>query len=318
MIRAIISLLASILTGGQAYLLYTEGKGVCFNDGCEIVDSLTAVSPLVFNIAGFLYFQVLFWMLFRGRGGSEYWHKLARLLLLAGLAAEAVLVFFQYRIAMVFCSYCLIIFAIILLLNLMCGLRQVIRGAILFTAVILTCFSLKFEQAEAKSPELDAGSIARFVGREDGTARYLFFSSTCSYCEKILDSIRGSNLCSFRFNPVDRLPQFHLDKAEHFSVYDPTVNAKFLKNLSITGVPVLVTVEKDRTLVLQGERLIMQYLDEHCRHQAKEPDYGGTSSILPYGTYGTGSGGYGTGSANQDGSCPVAEECEPEDQAGQP
>jgi len=307
MIRAIIAFLASGLTGVQAILLYTQGKGVCFNDGCEIVDSLTTVSPLTFNIAGFLYFQLVFWLLLKGRSGSEYWHKLARLLLLAGLAAEAVLIFFQYRIAMVFCSYCLIIFSIILLLNLLCGLRQIVRGAVLFAAVLVACFSLRFEAAAEKGPSLAAGSVARLAGQEDGTERFLFFSSTCSYCEKILDSIREGNTCAFRFNPVDRLTAFQLEGAEHFSAYDPSINARFLQNLSVSGVPALITVEKDKTLVLRGEQQIMQYLDENCRPARKEVDYGGSSRIEP--SFGSGSG---TVSEGQDGSCPVAGECEPE------
>ena len=309
MIRAIISFLASGLTGVQAFLLYTQGKGVCFNDGCEIVDSLTTVSPLTFNIAGFLYFQLVFWLLLTGRSGSEYWHKLARLLLLAGLAAEAVLIFFQYRIAMVFCSYCLIIFSIILMLNLLCGLRQIVRGAVLFAAVMVACFSLRFEAAAGKGPSLAAGSVARLAGQEDGTERFLFFSSTCSYCEKILDSIREENTCAFRFNPVDRLTAFQLDGAEHFSAYDPAINARFLQNLSVTGVPALVAVEREKTLVLRGEQQIMQYLDENCRPAKKEIDYGGSSRIVPSFVPGSGTASEG----GEDGSCPVAAECEPQE-----
>lgn len=317
MIRAIISFLASALTGVQAILLYTQGKGVCFNDGCEIVDSLTSVSPITFNIAGFLYFQILFWLLLKGRGGSEYWHKLARLLLLAGLAAEAVLIFFQYRIAMVFCSYCLIVFSLILLLNLMCGLRQMVRGAVLFAAVMVACFSLRFEAAGGKAPSLAEGSVARLAGQEDGTDRFLFFSSTCSYCEKILDSLREGNTCAFRFNPVDRLTAFHMEGAEHFAVYDPAINARFLQNLSITGVPALVAVERDKTLVLRGEQQIMQYLDDNCRSVKKEPDYGDSSPLEP--AFGSGSNPVSGAAAEgrEDNSCPVEAECEPA-QSGEP
>ncbi len=314
MIRAIISLLASGVTAVQAIFLYIEGRGVCFNDGCEIVESLTTITPLTFNIVGFLYFQTLFWMLLKGRNGNEYWHKLARLLLLAGLAAEAVLVFFQYRIAMAFCSYCLVIFAIILLLNLLCGLRQIIRGAVLFSAVFLACSSLRFDPAAGKAASLATGSVAKLAGQEDGTDRYLFFSSTCNYCEKILDSIRESNRCSFRFNPVDRIESFQLKGAELSAAYDPAVNAGFLKNLSIPGVPVLVASDKERALVLQGERQIMLYLDENCRTKAKEIEYSGSSSAVPGAGFGGGFGGSsGVQGSAADGSCPVAAECVPEE-----
>lgn len=279
MIRAIISFLASVLTAAQAFLLYTEGKGVCFNDGCEIVDSLSAVPPLYFNIAGFLYFQTLAWLLLWGRSGSEYWHKLARLLLLAGLSAEAVLIFFQYRIAMVFCSYCLVIFSLIVLLNLFCGLRQIVRGAVLFLAVLLACFSLKFGPAAGTGPSLEAGSIALLSGREDVASRYLFFSSTCSHCEKVIDSLRERNRCSFRFNPIDRVGNFQFPGAQHSVTYEPSINFNFLRSLSVSGVPALVTIEADRTLVLQGEQRIMEYLDDNCRPERETVDFGGTTSI---------------------------------------
>ena len=306
MIRAIISFLASVLTAVQTFLLYTKGKGVCLNDGCEIVDSLTAVSPLLFNIAGFLYFQTLFWFLLWGRSGSEYWHKLARLLLLAGLVAEAALIFFQYRVAMVFCSYCLIVFSFILLLNLLCGLRQIFRGAVLFAAVMVACFSLKFGPAAGSGQALPAGSVAMLTGREDGVERYLFFSSTCSHCENILASIENRNRCSFRFNPVDRVTTFRLTGAEHFAAYDPEINFNFLKTLSVTGVPALVAIGNDTTLVLKGEQRIMEYLDENCRPETKTVDYSGTSSSISPVEMSRQS----LETVEDDDACPVAEDCE--------
>lgn len=305
MIRAIISFLASVLTAVQAFLLYTEGKGVCFNDGCEIVDSLSAVPPLYFNIAGFLYFQTLAWLLLWGRSGSEYWHKLARLLLLAGLGAEAVLIFFQYRIAMVFCSYCLVIFSVIVLLNLFCGLRQIVRGAVLFSAVLLACFSLKFGPATGKGPSLEAGSIAMLAGREDGASRYLFFSSTCSHCENVIDSLRERNRCDFRFNPIDRVGAFQFPGAEHSATYDPSINFNFLQGLSISAVPALVAIEADRTLVLQGEQRIMAYLDANCRPESETVEYSGTTSIQAPDDMSLQS-----QEPAEDDACPVAADCE--------
>ena len=109
MVKIIVSLLASVLTAVQAFLEYRQENGFCFNGGCEIVESLTTVPPFYFNVAGFLFFQTLFWCFLWGRKGSEYWHKFAKLLLIGGIVAEAVLVFFQYSVVTVFCSYCLII-----------------------------------------------------------------------------------------------------------------------------------------------------------------------------------------------------------------
>jgi hypothetical protein len=277
MIRAIIAFLASAFTALQTFFLYRGGKGICFNSGCEVVDSLTTVSPLYLNIAGVLFFQAIFWCLLWGRKGSEYWHKLARLLLLTGLATEAVLSFFQYSIAAVFCSYCLVVFSIIVLLNILCGLRQIFCGAVLFFAVIVTCFSLQFRTATGSGASLDAGSIAIVAGEQQDAELYLFFSSTCSHCEKIINSLRQENHCTVRFNPVERIDMFTFPGAAIHQEYNPSVNFNFLKSLSLKEVPVLVAREQHRTLVIKGEQMIREYLEENCRNEKVE-DYSGTTS----------------------------------------
>lgn len=280
MIRAIIAFLASIFTAVQIVLIYTKRKGLCFNNGCEVVDSLTTVSPFFFNIAGFFFFQTLFWCLLWGRNGSEYWHKLARLLLLASLATEAVLIFFQYSVAGVFCSYCLAVFSIILLLNILCGLRQIFNGAVLFFAVILTCFSLQFSASTGSGGSLDGGSIAMVAGEREGPRLYLFFSSTCSHCEQVVETLREENNCTIRFNPVERIDGFSFPGSEVYTEYDPTVNFNFMKSLSINEVPVLVAREEQSSLVLKGEVMIREYLDENCRNKMVEDYSGSTSAVL--------------------------------------
>lgn len=304
MIRAIISFLASVLAAVQAVLIYSGARGLCFNDGCEIVDSMTNISPLYFNLAGLLFFQTLFWFFLRGRYGSEYWHKLARLLLLAGLAAEAVLVFFQYSIAAVFCSYCLIIFAVIVLLNLCCGLHQTIRGMVLFTAVIATCFSLQFRVPAKSGETLDAGSIAMVSGDRDGIRLYLFFSASCGHCEKVIEAIGTDNSCVVRFNPVEKIEKFELTGAVLFPDYDPQINLALLGSLAIREIPVLVAMAPDQSLILKGEARILEYLEKTCR-QSRTKVYQGTSEIgqsgaafLP-----------GLGKAEDDG-CAVSAECD--------
>ena len=283
MIRAIISFLASVLTVVQVVLLRTGAKGLCFNDGCAIVDTMTNISPLFFNIAGFLYFQTLFWLLLGGRNGSEYWHKLARLLLLAGLAAEAVLLFFQHSIATVFCSYCLVIFAIIALLNLCCGLRQLVRGVVIFVAVLGACLSLQFgPSAKGGGASLDSGSMAMVTGKGDDGRLYLFFSASCSHCEKVIEAIGSDNICTVRFNPVEKIEKFSVRGATLSPDYEPKVNRTVLQSLSINEVPVLIAKTEEEILVLKGEKRIGEYLQKTCR-QSSNVDFSGTSQVLPPG-----------------------------------
>jgi len=304
MIRAIIAFLASALTAVQAFSIYIKGQTLCFNSGCAIVDSLTTVSPLYFNIAGILFFQTLFWCLLWGRDGSEHWHKIARLLLLAGLCAEAVLIFFQYSIAMAFCSYCLCVFAFIVLLNILSGPRQVLRGIVLFSAVLTACFSLQFRSAAGSSGvSLDAGSMAMVAGDRKEVKIYLFFSSTCAHCEKIIETLREENNCTVRFNPVERIEKFSFPGIESFTEYEPEINLNFMNSLSLTEIPLLVAIEQHNTLILRGEKQIREYLSQNCR-QTKVEDFSGSSSIAPAGYQGIpGTGGQGNDACTVDVDC---------------
>jgi uncharacterized membrane protein len=313
MIRAIIALLASVLTAAQAFFIYTGGKTICFSSGCAIVDSLTNVSPLYFNIAGFLFFQALFWSLLWGRDGSEHWHKFARLLLLAGLCAEAVLVFFQYAVVTVFCSYCMLIFACIVLMNILSGPRQIFRGIVLFSAVMVACFSLQFGRAASSGGSLDQGSMAMVAGGKQEVKLYLFFSSTCAHCEKVistLETLETGNNCTVHFNPIERIENFTFPGSRFFTEYDPAINISFLNSLSIKEIPVLVAMEQQSTTVLRGEQRIRRYIEQTCR-ETEVLDYSGTSSAVPNGfTNVPGMALPGLENQEKD-ACPVDTECDP-------
>ncbi len=305
MIRATIALLASLLAAVQAIFIYLTGETICFNSGCSIVDSLTTVPPLYFNIAGFVFFQTLFWCLRWGRDGSEFWHKLAGLFLLAGLCAEAVLVFFQYSIATVFCSYCMVILAFIVLLNVLSGPRQIFRGVVLFSVVTVACFSLQFRATTYSGESLDTGSIAMVTGEHKEPKLYLFFSSTCAHCENVIEALKGKNNCTVHFNPIERIEGFTYPGAEFFSKYNVEINLNFMKSLSIKEIPVLVSIEPQNIRVLKGEQRIRDYLDETCT--TKVIDYSGTSSMVPKQYPIT------SGEGKQaDDACPVVGDCDTE------
>ncbi len=278
MLRASLALIASIFTAVQAFAIYLQGRTLCFNEGCAVVDALTTVSPLYFNLAGFLFFQVVFWCLLWGRDGSEHWDKLGRLLLLAGLCAEAVLVFFQYKIATIFCSYCVVILSFIVLLNILSGSRQVFRGIVLFSAVTIASFSLQFGHDTGSGASLEQGTIAFLDGKRQDSTRYLFFSSTCPHCEKVIDFLREENLCAIRFNPLDRMTTFNFPDVTYNSEYQPEINLHFMKSLDIAEVPILVARSEQKTIILHGEQQIIDYLRENCREKTAI-DYGGTSSM---------------------------------------
>lgn len=259
-----LAFVAMLVTGAQALLLYFVGEGICFNDGCGIVERMTTIPSLYFNAAGFGFFLVVWLSLTFSKNGSVLWLKFARLLLLAGLAAEAVLVYFQYRIAGVFCSYCLIILSFIVLLNLLSGARQIFRGMVIFAAVFLACMSLQF-QGPDRNTDLNAGTLARYSGAVDAPELTLFFSKSCPHCEEIIDSLDDTLVCSIAFNPIDPLTKFELPLVEATSSYQPMVNLSFLKSLGIYEIPVMLAKDGEAMTVLRGALPIKAYLKENCQ-----------------------------------------------------
>ncbi|NNK12834.1 MAG: hypothetical protein HKP52_01200, partial [Desulfofustis sp.] len=69
------ALIGCLITGVQSVLIYIQGEGVCFNEGCKIADSLTLVDPLYFNLAGFFFFLIVLIGLSRARKGSSLWQR---------------------------------------------------------------------------------------------------------------------------------------------------------------------------------------------------------------------------------------------------
>ena len=279
-ISQIVALGGSLVTLVQILLLVSENEGICFNDGCEIVDSLTTVPPIFFNIGGFLFFQAIFWGIWLSRKQHQRM-QYVNILLLAGLSAEAVLVSFQHFVAQAFCTYCLLILTFVVLFNLLSGLRHILAGVVIFTTVIIAFSSLQFSGIKtAFMEDLDSGSFAVLAGQNLENERYLFFSSSCKHCEKVIGSLKSGNVCSLRFNPIDEITDFPLLTVEKTENYSTDVNRSFLKTLGVDQVPVLLVTNQAGFQVVKGERPISLYLQDNCSEQAKRPAASSTDLLL--------------------------------------
>ena len=264
----LIALIGSVVTLIQALLLWSEREGICFNDGCEVVESLTTIDPIFINLGGFVFFQLIFWSTWLA-GNKPQLMGAVRIFLLAGIAVEAVLVAFQYLVAQVFCSYCLIILGFVVSLNLLAGFRHVIAAIIIFTAVLASFAGLQFSGAASRLPDrLDEGVFASLQGA-GGERRYLFISSTCKYCEEVVVSMQDGFNCAVQFNPIDRLTEFYLPQAERLPTYDPAVNKSFLQQLNLDQIPALY-IERDTGFsVITGAGPILDYLEAECRERTQ-------------------------------------------------
>ncbi len=266
MVRTICAFLATLLTIIQAYLLYSTGNGICFNDGCEIVEKLTTIPALYFNLVGAAFFGfVFFCSLISCINDSDNSEKYTCLLLSAALAAEAVLIFFQWSVARTFCSYCLIIFSFVLLLNLLSGWEQIVRGLLIFCAVLIASFSLQFDAGGA-GKALPFGTIAQY--KEEGNSKnlLLIFSGSCPHCEKVIDFLQEETTCNVAFNPVEKLDHFNFEDAIIKKDYDPRATIGFMRSIGMNGVPILIAPGEDaELLILNGTNEIIPYLRRQCR-----------------------------------------------------
>ncbi|THB75060.1 MAG: hypothetical protein D6B25_12545 [Desulfobulbaceae bacterium] len=287
-ISQIFAFIGAIITGIQALLILLQGNGICLNEGCEIVDNLTLVDPLYFNSAGCLFFLVALFSLQRARHGSEGWRGFASLILLAALGAEAVLFCFQYFVVDTFCSYCLIILALVVLTNFFVGIKQIFRGLVIFLAVTIAFASLNFSKG-AGSGTLDSGVMARVLNNESEPQLSLFFSSSCKHCENILSLIENELTCSINFNPIDRIDNFSFPGIVVSKEYKPDHNIRLLQHLGLQEVPVLIATEANTQTVISGEQGIVAYLQSRCisdQISTKAPESIGqtelgTSPVIP-------------------------------------
>lgn len=298
----VLSLLASLLTVTQILLILLRGDGMCFDEGCKIVDSLTTVPPLVFNLAGFLYFQSIFWGLLLDKKYPGWPLRTVKILTLAGMAAEGVLISFQYLVTEAFCSYCLVVGGFILLLNISFGLKQIASGAVIFTVVTLAFASLQFKTpGSSEDISLDRGTYGLRPADRSGPQISLFFSSTCRHCENIIELLKTRKSCAIRFQPIDEIRGLHFPGLELAPVYSATVNRNFLKALGIEEIPVLVAQDGSGIRVLKGEQPIREYLDLNCEADPPPSDNATSESSSVEGSF----------LPLQDDACSVSKDCDP-------
>lgn len=270
MLNILVVFLGALLTGSQAVLIFLEKEALCFNAGCEIVDSLTKVPPVVFNIFGCLFFLAITYFLIRARKGQEKWQQLAMMFLIGGMAAEGVLVAFQHFIADVFCSYCLVVCGVVMLANLTAGIKHFLKGIAVFVAVLVAFTVLEFSSPTAQTTLMD-GVYGYVEGEQSNTELHLFFSETCPHCEEVIAELeQGENSCEIRFNPVFELSQPPMAETVVNESYNSKANLSFLKNLGINEIPVLFVKTPQEMTVLKGKRSIQQYFRENCMVSSEE------------------------------------------------
>jgi uncharacterized membrane protein len=303
------ALIGCLITGAQSVFIYIQGEGVCFNEGCNIADSLTQIDPLYFNLAGFFFFLIAAIGLSRARKGSSLWLRFTSLLLLAGLAAEAVLLSFQIIISQALCSYCLIILALIVLANLFMGLKQLFKSIVIFSAVMIASFSLDYHGGAVTPKPLEQGTMARYQPDNSSKRFFLFVSSSCPHCQSVLDSLVDNPSCAVDFNPVDRYDGFSFPGAESVAGYKPKINLYFLKKLGISEVPVLLDQQGTSMILIRGGEAIKAYTDQQCGPRLPQPPVQSSEQMSNM------SSSYSLPLPSEEDGCEIEEDCEDQGQS---
>ena len=262
----LLALSASLVIAIQIVYSLIKGTGFCPNAGCEIVERLTALSPLYFNILGLLYFQSIYWSLRLVKKRSIDGFDFLGIFILAGLAVEGVLLGYQLFVARVVCSYCILIFFFVASLNIVYGRKQVLSGMIIVVAIIFTFSLLSFLPVRISSQRysLESGSYGVRSCAVPSKDVFLIFSSDCSHCMNVIKALNNCNSCDFYLNPVEKLHTFKADGFELKDSYRPEVNRLMLAILGIKEVPVLVVKNATGYSFIKGEDKIINYVGRAC------------------------------------------------------
>ena len=264
--RQLIALAGVAVVGAQLVLVAMGGQGLCQTAGCRLVDRLTTIAPLYFNIAGLL-FVITVWWGFRGSHKSaDRPRPWLLVLLLAAMAAEAVLLGFQLFTARSLCLYCLIVFLLVLLLNLMAGWRHLLSSLATVAAVLATFSTLSFI-----SPALLTNGYTLADGtygslRCDSPAKqlYLIFSPDCRHCDTVMAALANCNSCDFHLNPTAPVEGLNLEGILLSDGYKTEVNRLTLSLLGIDEVPVLLARSGQNWTLVKGDRNIINYITQAC------------------------------------------------------
>jgi uncharacterized membrane protein len=268
-----VSLLAGVFIALQIISILFEGEVFCLNEGCRVVEKLTVIPPLYINLAGFFYFIVLFAVSRRSTTRLSTSFDQPRLLLLLGLAVEGILISYQLFVIQTFCIYCLVVFSIIVILNILCGWQQIRFAAPLFAAMLATFAVLSFSPATLlalRNETLASGTYGVRKCEVPAKKLFFFFSADCPHCKNVLSVLENCNSCEFHFNPIDKNQTLAVSGLELTPSYSPALNRVVLSMLNITTIPVLLVQNQDGLTFIKGEESIIRFVSQACFHQEQD------------------------------------------------
>ncbi|MEW6218722.1 MAG: hypothetical protein AB1634_04195 [Thermodesulfobacteriota bacterium] len=286
-----LALTAILVVGSQVAIIAAQGEALCLNTGCRIVEGLTAISPLAFNLLGLAYFAAVLGL---ARMGAGWAGELLGPLLFAGAAVEGVLTAYQGLAVGVWCSYCLLVAGLVVLLNLSQGWRHALAAAFVLAAPVAIMAALSFGPGLTMARLGAVPGVAAVRPAAAGRPQAdLFVAASCPHCEKLLQDLPAFPDCTIQLRPVDQLAALPAGLAAA-GPWQPEGNRLLLALLGVETVPALLVQEEEGIRLLKGRPRIEAWLAAACQPPPAAGEAGQSLMDL-----------------DEDGECPVAVECPP-------
>jgi hypothetical protein len=211
-------------------VMQSFGKSICQTEGCKVVAQHVRygdISILLIGLGTFLLLAVLSYLeLYSKKAGAG---SFINPVLIVSLACEGFFTGYQAFSIHTPCLYCLIIFALMVLLGiirLLAGQQEVIAGFLSLAAV----FTMFYLVLPAGVP-VDLPANDRFI---------LFFSKDCKHCAEVIRKL-----------DENKIIVKHLDVVEY---------SAFLKSMGIDTVPTLMVNAPSQKLFITGKDAILNHL----------------------------------------------------------
>jgi len=249
--------MGGVLYTASEIVLKLLGTSICGSLGCNVVSSFARYGdvPVLFMGVSFFVVMTAFTLLvasgredlgmrFFGRQIRINLHMAVMVMLMAACAAEGYLVGFQLFSAGAFCTYCMGMFALVIVTMvtyaLVHGRLVILSGVLTFCAVLVVTSLIN---PGGRAVNLDEVSVEKIARGKPRQTYYLIYGSDCRHCEKVIDYCRknlNDDLC-VALCPVERC-------------------GAVLESLNVREVPVLFADRGQRKEIITGEGEILSYL----------------------------------------------------------
>lgn len=211
-------------------VLQSFGKSICHTEGCKVVAQQVRYGDISILMIGLVTFFLLALLSFLDQYRS--WSGAGRalnLILIVSLSCEGFFTGYQAFSIHTPCVFCLIIFGIVALLGivrLLSGERELIAGFVSCAAVFSMLYLVLPVTATVNLPK-----DSRFI---------LFYSKECKHCAEVIKKLEES-----------KIPVQHLDIADY---------AAYLNSMGIDHVPTLMVNDPYQKMFITGKESIIRFL----------------------------------------------------------